>query len=129
MLKSRRTSPVSELPRTSGRAERMSPTAGGEASPGASLVATERRSLRPPLRGRFPRQLPLEDLERAVRRLARAAPRDHPGLPAGEAPLVLDQEPDEHVDPPRLLRHRDGLLHVAGLVAIGDAEEAVGRVR
>src|SRR5579864_7756542 len=51
------------------------------------------------------------------------------GLPAAEVWLVLDQEPQEHVDARVLPRHRVDLRQVRRLLRPAHAEGRVGRIR
>src|SRR4029453_4889891 len=74
-------------------------------------------------------ELSTQRLEGAEARLPLALDADDAGLPAGQPSLVANQEPDEHVDPVRTPRDRDGLVDVARLVCVPDAEEAVRRAR
>src|SRR5438874_1875787 len=54
---------------------------------------------------------------------------DQPGLPACEGGLVLQQEPEHHVDSRVLAGDRECLRQVCGLLRVGDADERVGWVR
>src|SRR3954447_12580695 len=65
--------------------------------------------------------------ERVVRRLLLAADGEEARLPAAQAALVAEQEPEHHRDPRVLARDRIGLGQVLGLLGPGDAERPVGR--
>src|SRR5262245_6026313 len=67
--------------------------------------------------------------ERVVRRLLLARGREEAGLPAAEAPLVAEQEPEHHRDPRVLARELVRLRQVRRLLDPRHAEEPVGRTR
>ena len=71
--------------------------------------------------------------QRGSERLERGLPPtvrgDEPGLPARRVALVLEQEPEQHVDPRMRLRDRERLPHVPRLRRPRDTENHVRRVR
>src|SRR5215211_6563131 len=91
---------------------------------GAGLVATGRSMIRP-------RPDLLTHLaERLPGRLPSTGGRVEPRLPAVSDPrLVLDEEPDHHVDPRMRARDRERLRQIARLLHERDAENPVRRIR
>src|SRR3954451_18861497 len=67
--------------------------------------------------------------ERDVGGLALAARGHEAALPASKARLVLELEPEHHVDARLLARDRERLLQVERLLRVRDAERAVRRIR
>src|SRR5205823_6840355 len=103
--------------RTPRRARRRPRAAGGSPRSARELLQDRR--------GEETRQA-REDVERG---LLLAACRQQPGLPAAHLCVVLEQEPEEHVDPWILVRDRVRLAQVGGLLRPRDAERLVLRPR
>src|SRR5204863_10115775 len=126
MLANRRATLTSRLRfRKKGLPERMSATSGA----GRSSEATTGVGIRPlPRRGvLIATDSVWQAPEGVVGRLVLAGDGHQTGLPAGEAALVTEQEPEHHADARVLAGDRVRLRQVPRLLRPADAEVRVGR--
>src|SRR5206468_10741138 len=116
MLASRRPAAASWLRvRKNGAPERMSETTRGGASSALSATGVGMRPL-PRCGVPIATALVWQASERVVRRLLLAGGSEEAGLPAAEAALVAEQEPEHHRDPRISACDRVRLRQVLGLL-------------
>src|SRR6266542_5248226 len=127
MLASRRPAAASWLRvRKKGAPERMSATIRAGASSPPSAPGAGMRPL-PRCDVLVATPLVWQAPEGVVRGLLLAGGGEEAGLPAAEAALVAEQEPEHHRDPRVLARDRVRRRQVLGLLDPGNAERPVGR--